>query len=168
MKTKKSNVVRVAASGVMAAFVCVATIIVQIPNPPTRGYINIGDAMIFVSALTFGMAVGGFAGGVGSALADILSGYSYFAPITLVVKGLEGLIAGAISNGKSWRRDLLAVVTGGSEMILGYFVSEAFLMGFGVVAALTEVPGNIFQIVAGALIGIPVSSIIRKYLPVAR
>ena len=32
------------------------------------------------------------AGGIGSALADILTGYSHWAIFTLIIKGLEGYI----------------------------------------------------------------------------
>lgn len=107
----------------MAALVTVATFFVQIPNPATRGYINFGNIMIFVSALTFGPIVGGIAGSIGSSLADIATGYGYFAPFTFIIKGAEGIIAGLISNRKSVKRDVLAVILAGSEMITGYFLS---------------------------------------------
>jgi uncharacterized membrane protein len=147
----------------MAALVAVATFIVQLPNPATRGYINFGDIMIFVSALTFGPVVGGFAGSVGSAISDIAGGYGYFAPFTFAIKGIEGLLAGLISNKSNVIRDGLAVVFAGSEMIGGYFLTEAYL--YGVPSALTEVPGNISQIVAGGCVGIPLALILRKRLP---
>jgi uncharacterized membrane protein len=150
--------------GVMGALVVVATFLVQIPNPATRGYINFGDIMIFVGALTFGPIVGGFAGSVGSAIADAMSPYAYYAPFTLVIKGLEGVLAGLISNGKGFRRDLIAVVIAGGEMVTGYFLTEFFPFQFGW-GALTEVPGNISQIVVGGLIGIPVVLFVRKSLP---
>jgi uncharacterized membrane protein len=60
-----------------------------------RGYINVGDAMIFTNALLFGPIVGGVAGGIGSAVADFIS-YPVFAPYTLVIKGFEGFIAGIL------------------------------------------------------------------------
>lgn len=160
----KPGVLRVVVSAVMAALVCVATIVVQIPNPATRGYINIGDAMIFVSALVFGTFVGGIAGGIGSALADVIGGYGVYAPFTFIVKGLEGVLAGLIADRKSVSRDLVAVAMAGCEMVLGYFLVEFYLLQFGW-AALTEVPGNVFQIVAGGVIGIPVASILRRRLP---
>lgn len=156
--------IQVALSGVMAALVAVATFIVQIPNPATKGYINFGDIMIFVSALSFGPIVGGFAGSVGSAMADIASGYGYFAPFTFVIKGIEGALAGFISNRTSVPRDMLAVVVGGAEMIIGYFLVEFFPLQFEW-AALTEVPGNISQILVGGFIGIPLAVIIRRRLP---
>jgi len=164
----RSKPLKIALLGVMAALVTVSTMLVQIPNPPTRGYINFGDALIFVSALIFGRTIGAFAGGVGSALADILSGYSYFAPFTLVIKGVEGLLAGMISNGKSWRRDILAVVVGGAEMIVGYFLAETFALGYGVLAALTEVPGNVSQILVGGLVGLLVAVAVRRRLILER
>jgi len=47
-----------AASAVMAALVCATTMLIQVPIPATEGFFNIGDAMIMVSALTFGPIVG--------------------------------------------------------------------------------------------------------------
>lgn len=151
-------------AGMMSAIVCVATLLIQVYNPSTKGYFNIGDAMVFTSALLFGPIIGGFSGGVGSALADILGGYGYFAPITLVVKGIEGTLAGLLSNGKDLKRDILAVIVGGSEMIVGYFLAETFILGYGILAASIEVPGNFFQILAGGIVSVPLSLVVRRYM----
>jgi uncharacterized membrane protein len=156
--------VKLLLSGIMASLVTVATVLVQIPNPATGGYINFGEIMIFVSALIFGPVVGGFAGGVGSFFADIAFGYGLFAPYTLVIKGIEGVIAGSISNRFSVKRDALAVVLAGSVMVIGYFLAEFYPLQLGW-AALTEVPGNILQIIVGAVVGIPVTLALRKRLP---
>lgn len=145
----------------MTALVCVATLIIRIPNP-MGGYFNVGDVMIFVSALTFGPLVGGIAGGIGSALADVI-GFPVFAIPTLFIKGVEGFLAGLITNKKSIFRDVLAVTIAGVEMILGYLVVEIYL--WGLEAALLEIPANIGQIVIGGLVGIPVAVVLRKRLP---
>lgn len=158
------TIITAALMGVMAALVAVTTFAVQIYIPATRGYLNFGDIIIFVSALTFGPVVGGFAGGVGSAISDVAGGYAYFAPYTLVIKGVEGFIAGLISNRISYRRDVLAVIIAGAEMITGYFLAEFFPLQIGW-AALGEVPANIVQIVAGGVVGLPIALIIRKRLP---
>jgi uncharacterized membrane protein len=166
-KTNKKRVtITVAQAGVMAALVAVATFFPQIPIPATRGYLNFGDIMIFISALTFGPIVGGFAGGVGSAISDVASGYAYFAPFTLVIKGAEGLIAGLISNKLSKKRDILAAVIAGIEMVSGYFLAEFFGLSEGW-TALVEVPANIVQIAVGGFIGISVALVLRKRLPKA-
>jgi uncharacterized membrane protein len=158
------TIMNAALMGVMAALVAVTTFAVQIYIPATRGYLNFGDIMIFVSALTFGPVIGGFAGGVGSAISDVAGGYAYFAPYTLVIKGVEGFIAGLISNRISYRRDVLGVIIAGTEMITGYFLAEFFPLQTGW-AALSEVPANIVQIVAGGVVGLPIASVIRKRLP---
>lgn len=163
---KKPVILTIVISAMMAALVAVATYIIQIPVPQTGGYINVGDAMVFTAALVFGPVIGGFAGGVGSAISDLLSiQYAYFAPITLVVKGLEGTLAGLVSNGKDWWRDIVAVGIGGVVMVSGYFLAETFVMGYGVAAALVEVPGNFFQITFGGIVGIPLSAAVRRFMP---
>ena len=45
----------IAQAGIMAALTAVATALVQVYIPATRGYFNFGDIIIFVSALTFGI-----------------------------------------------------------------------------------------------------------------
>jgi uncharacterized membrane protein len=147
---------------VMSALVTVGTLIVQIPNG-MGGYFNFGDVMIFITALTFNPLIGGVAGGLGSAIADIIGGYPIFALPTLVIKGFEGLIASLIANKKSVFRDVLAVITAGSAMVTGYFLVELYLYGVG--GALVEIPANIAQIAIGGLIGIPVALVLRRRLP---
>ena len=161
---RKGITLTIAQAGVMAALVAVTTFLVQVPIPATKGYLDFGDIMIFVSALTFGPIVGGFAGGVGSAISDVASGFAYFAPFTLIIKGAEGLIAGLISNGLSRKRDIIAVGIAGSEMVTGYFLAEFFGLSERW-AALGEVPFNILQIAAGGIIGIPIAIILIKRLP---
>ena len=154
----------VAQAGIMAALVAIATYFPQIPIPATKGYLNFGDIMIFITALVFGPIVGGFAGGVGSAISDVAGGYAFFAPFTLLIKGGEGLIAGLISNSLSGRRDIIAVAIGGIEMVSGYFLAEFFALSEGW-AALGEVPFNILQVTAGGVVGIAVAIVLRRRLP---
>lgn len=161
---KEFLLIQVTLSAAMAALVTVATFVIQIPNPPTGGYLNFGDITIFISALSFGPIVGGFAGAVGSSLADTLSPYAQYAPFTFFIKGIEGTLAGLITNRKNISRDVLAAFVAGVEMITGYFLAEFYPLGLRW-AALTEIPINISQILAGGIIGIPVAITIRKRLP---
>jgi len=161
----KSLTVYLSLSIVFAGLVAVSTMIIRIPVAATGGYINIGDAMIFICALTFGSFIGGLAGGIGSAIADMI-GYPIFAPFTLVIKGLEGFLAGFIKDGKSFKKDLLAWGIGALTMVAGYFIAESYVMGLGVAAALAEVPGNLFQVFFGGLIGVPATRVLRRRLKV--
>ena len=161
MINKQKAVIQLSLMGVMSAMVTVGTLLVQIPNS-MGGYFNVGDVMIFVAALTFNPLVGGIAGGLGSAIADLI-GFPLFAIPTLFIKGLEGLLASIITNKKSVFRDVLAVVAAGTEMVIGYFLVEVYLWGMG--GALAEVPTNIAQIFVGGLVGIPIALILRRRLP---
>ncbi|MEM2537448.1 MAG: ECF transporter S component [Candidatus Bathyarchaeia archaeon] len=83
---------------VFTALVCLATISFTVYVPSTRGYFNIGETMVYTAAILFGPFIGAFAGGVGSMLADVLLGYYYYAPATLVIKAVEGFVVGFLSR----------------------------------------------------------------------
>ncbi len=160
---QRNNVIRLALIIVMTALTTVGTLFIRIPNP-MGGYFNFGDVMVFVSALTFGPIVGGFAGGIGSAIADMI-GFPLFAIPTLIIKGLEGFLSGSLTNHKQIHRDVLAVIFAGVEMVVGYFIVEYLILQWGLVLALTEIPANIAQIAIGGIIGIPIAYLLRRRLP---
>ncbi|MHA1369318.1 MAG: ECF transporter S component, partial [Promethearchaeota archaeon] len=94
---EKYNITKlVSFTAMFIGLVCIATIMFIVPIPASGGYFNFGDGFIYIAALLFGPFVGGMAGGIGSALADIISGYSQWAIGTLVIKGLEGTIVGFV------------------------------------------------------------------------
>jgi uncharacterized membrane protein len=133
--------------------------------PATKGYFDFGDIIIFIIALTFGPTIGGLAGGLGSSLSDALSaGSSIYAPFTLVIKGLEGYVAGYLAFRGFRGRIGIAWVFASAIMVGGYFVAESLAI-VGYPASLVEVPFNILQVVAGGIIGIPVSQFLRRTLP---
>lgn len=158
MKTRKLAVL-----ALLIALTAVATMVIKVPTPATRGYVNVGDTVIFVSALLFGARAGGIAGGIGSALADLLLGYTHYVPITLVVKGIEGVLVGGLFG--LTRRSVLSrsglllaapmVLLGGAWMVLGYFTSQIVLYSWG--AALSEIPGNTIQAVTSSIIAMPLT-----------
>ena len=79
------NTKKIVLNGLMISLVCLATMAIQIPVPGTNGYVNIGDAIIFITSILFGPTPGMIAGGIGSALADIQSGYTHWALFTLII-----------------------------------------------------------------------------------
>ncbi len=94
----KSKTWQLSITAVFTALVFVATTVFSVYVPQTRGFFNIGETMVFTTALLFGPLIGAFAGGVGSMLADIALGYWYYAPATLVIKAFEGGLVGFISR----------------------------------------------------------------------
>lgn len=150
MKFDLTNPRTLATTAVMTALVLALTFI-HIAPTPIGGYIHLGDVAINFAALAFGPWVGLIAGGLGTALADVLSGYAVFAPLTFVSHGLQGLVVGWIY----WTRRtntsmVLAVIAGGVVLILGYFIGEAAVL-YGMAGALAELPWNAVQEAVGTL-----------------
>ena len=82
-------------SALMAALVYVATSVIQIPSP-VNGYVNLGDCFVLLSGWLLGPWYGAAAAGIGSMLVDLLSGYGHYVPGTLIIKGLDALVAALI------------------------------------------------------------------------
>lgn len=157
----------VALYGILTALTAAITYASYTPFSPTKGYFNLGDSMVFFSALTLGWRAGSVCGGIGSAAADILLGSGIYAPITLVAKGGEGFLSGVIGrtkNGTTWRI-VAGICVGGSFMILTYFFGELIVLDVGLGKALAEVPINIGQVVLGGIIGALLSYYVRRSYP---
>ncbi len=142
METRK-----VVLTAIFIALVFVATLIIQIPIPGTNGYVNLGDSFILLSAYFFGPVTGFIAGGFGSALTDIATGYGIWAPFTLVIKGLIGLFMGI------YRKKNILIIAIVSEvwMVFGYFIGGAILSGSTSVS-LASIPANAIQGVIGLVL----------------
>lgn len=152
----------VALSAVFAAATMVGTYFVQIPFGP--GYFNFGEIVIYTAAFLFGGIVGGLAGGIGAAAADVATGaFAFFAPFTLVIKGLEGFVVGQLA-GESTKSKVIAVAVGAPIMIGGYVLTVAYF--YGVPAALgSELPMDIIQAAVGFAIALPLSQALQDRIP---
>ncbi len=95
-----SIAIRSALLAISTSLVCAVTMVFSIYLPQTRGFFNIGETMVYATALLFGPSIGAFAGGVGSSLADVLLSFPYYAPATLIIKASEGGIVGFLSRVK--------------------------------------------------------------------
>ena len=112
--------VLVASTAVFTALVCVATMMFVLYVPATEGYFNLGETMVYTTAILMGPCVGALAGGLGSALADLLLGFSVYAPATLVIKGIEGLAVGFLARrSPKIRPSAWKGLTAGSALLAG-------------------------------------------------
>ena len=161
MNTRTKKIVMAA---MLAALACVATMIIKIPSP-LKGYLNLGDCIVLVAGWMLSPMYGFLAAGLGSALADLFSGYVTYAPATFVIKGLMALIAfyGYKLLHNKIGNLLSRIITGilaEIMMILGYFAFEGFLYGF--VPSLVNIPANGVQGIAGLIIGVILIKIFEK------
>lgn len=147
---------RIVITALMASMVCVATMLIKIPSP-MKGYLNIGDCIVLLCGWLLPPGYGFVAAGLGSALADLLSGYATYAGATFVIKGAMALIAfGCIKLMQKRTGKLAAQIVGAIlaeiAMVLGYFLFEGILYGFAPSAV--NIPANAVQGAAGILLGI--------------
>lgn len=136
-------------TSLFTALTCIATLVIQIPSP-MNGYLNLGDAVVLLSAWFLGPIYGACAGGIGSMLADLLSGYAYYAPGTLIIKGLVALVAALLFQalqkkaGGKMVAEMISGILGECIMVAGYFGYACLLLGKGLAAA-ASIPGNLVQ-----------------------
>lgn len=182
---------KVASLAILIAVTAIFTYIIRIPIAPTRGYINFGDVAIFFTAILFGPWTAFIAGGVGTALADLISGYAQWAPFTFFAHGLQGLFIGLVikaglgirkvdqqkkgetTEEPSSQRRMPNIVTLIIAFLIGtitmggiYFITGGIMVGFP--AAATEIPGNILQNAVGVIGGTPLALAVWKAYPPIR
>ena len=146
------KLMRLVVTGLMTAFVCAATMVIKIPTP-NGGYVNIGDAMVLLSGWVLGPVYGLFAAGIGSALADLFSGYGTYVAGTFLVKGAMAVIAALLLRKGGLAQLIIGAVSAELVMVGGYFLYESTLLGYGMAAA-ASIPGNLMQGAAGAVLGV--------------
>lgn len=130
--------------------VMVTTLLIRIPVPG-GGYFNFGDVIIVFTGLYAGKKTGMIAGGIGSALADLI-GFPIFAPITLVAKGLLGLFAGLGHQANPFWHNVFPLM-GGGLMVAVYLIGTYLMPGFGIAAAVADLLPNLLQAILGFIGG---------------
>ena len=158
------NTKKLVMAALFAAITCVATMIIKIPSP-LKGYINLGDCIVLLSAWMLSPAYSFLAAGLGSALADVFSGYITYAPATFVIKGLMALIAFFVFKllNKKIGKIASRIISGFFAeviMVLGYYVFEGLLYGFA--PSFVNIPPNCVQGVAGIFIGVVLVTVFEK------
>ncbi len=147
-------------TALMMGMVLIMTMLIRVPVPATKGYIHLGDCMIFFAVLLLGWKWGAAAAGIGSALADLAGGYAYYAPITLAVKSVMAIVVGLFIQAalkknfgrcKTLLMEVIGMVLGGAFMVAGYYIAEVIMYGNWLIP-LVAIPMNILQFAVGAVI----------------
>lgn len=164
---KNKAIYRLVLAALMAALTCMATMVIRIPSP-MGGYVNLGDGLVLLSAWLLGPLYGAAAAGIGSMMADVLGGYFYYVPGTLIIKAgiavAAYFTARAIQGGKPGR-NVAAWIVGGivgeAVMVLGYFCYASLFLGKGLAAA-ASIPGNLVQGAAGIIISVILVGLLNR------
>ena len=157
----QNKVLRLVLLAMFTAAITVCTAYISIPTG--IGFIHIGDGLIFMSVMLLGPS-GAIAAAVGSALADLITSFTIFAPVSFVVKGLMAILVGLLyrrkSGAVSFLVNVVLFIVAELLMMVGYFGYECLIWNY--TAAIAEVPANAIQGGAGILIGAVFTPFVRK------
>lgn len=159
---RKSNVLRLAYSGMLAALIFVATYFFQIPVSLTQGYIHLGDGFILLGAAMLGSTAIP-AAALGSMLSDLLGGYTLYILPTFLIKGAVAAVAVRCyaKQRPLWQRVTL-LIAAELVMVAGYFVMEWLVLGYGWAAALGAVIPNLVQGLSGVVIALILTPLVGR------
>ena len=140
----------------------VATTVLMVPSP-TGGYMNLGDTVVILGAYLLGPVYGAIAGGVGPALADLLSGYGIYVPATLVIKALMGLAAALLYRALKKQNWALVVCGVAAEaiMVIGYWLFDGILVG-SLAGSAAGLPSNFVQAAFGLIVSTLLALVLKR------
>lgn len=160
---KSQRLYKLVLAALFAAMSFVSILVVHIPMPGF-GYINPGDAFGLTAGILLGPLYGGLAAGIGSALSDVILGYTIYVPATFVIKFLSAVVAYYISRYILKNHKLISVsissIIGEAIMVAGYFIYEWII--YTREAATVNILYNTIQGLGSALIAIIIIAALYK------
>lgn len=144
-------------TAIMAAFVFLATFVPKIPIP--LGYAHLGDAAIFLAVIFCGRRVGILSGVIGSALADLISGFPIWIVPTIFIKAAEAEIFWRLKE----RNILLGLIVASLIMAAGYTLTGALLYD-SLEAGLASTPGLLLKAAVNILVALILSAALKNRL----
>jgi uncharacterized repeat protein (TIGR04002 family) len=157
---EKFSIRNVVLAGLFTAMIFVVT--AYFPRIPTaRGYIHIGDSVIYIAACLLNQPVAAISAALGGFLADALSGYVVWAPYTAIIKAVLTLPFTAMGAKTLPLRNFLAALAAFPITIGGYYLTAWMITGDKFVP-LAEVPFNAVQAGGSMLIFLVVAAAMDK------
>lgn len=160
---KRENARELTLIALFAALVTVAIYLFRIPSFDGRLYFHLGETVMITGVFILGGRGGALAAGIGSALADVLLGAPYWAPISFVIHGAQMRLISALSDGKLGVKDIVAMIAGALVVITGYTLAAWAL--YGLAAVVPELIGDILQTGLGIISAYAFMRSLRRVKP---
>ena len=160
-KTKISvNTRLITLSAVFAAMTYALTAFLHIPT--AKGYIHIGDAVIFIAASLLPKPYAMASAAIGASLSDALSGYWIWVPATFVIKALTALAFTSKKPKMLCARNFTALVPALVLCVGGYALYSGLVIYGSLPAGFVDAPANAFQTAASAAVYISLGAAMDK------
>ena len=161
--SRQEKLLHIVQAGLFAALTALLTASLHIPV--TNGYIHCGDAVIYLAAALLPAPYAVCAGGIGGAVADLLSGYPVYALPTLLIKAAGAWCFARIGGKRLFcRRRLAALTLCGLISVLGYWLTAVLLYGGWGAQLAATVPANCIQAAASAGVYLLLAAALEKAL----
>ena len=144
-------------AAVMSALVFIATFVPKVPIP--LGYAHLGDATIFLAVIFCGRRIAIISAVVGSALADLLSGFPIWILPTIIIKAAMAETFVKLKG----RNFLIAIITASLVMTAGYTIFGAILYN-SLAAGLASTPGLLLKSVVNIIVTVALSAALKGKL----
>ncbi len=147
-------------SAVFAAMTYALTAFLHIPT--AKGYIHIGDAVIFIAASLLPKPYAMASAAIGASLSDALSGYWIWVPATFVIKALTALAFTSKKPKMLCARNFTALIPALVLCVGGYGLYSGLVIYGSLPAGFIDAPANLFQTAASAAVYIALSATLDK------
>ena len=144
-------------AAVMSALVFIATFVPKVPIP--LGYAHLGDAAIFLAVIFCGRRIGIISAVVGSALADLLSGFPIWILPTIIIKAAMAETFVKLKG----RNFLIAIIMASLVMTAGYTIFGAILYN-SLAAGLASTPGLLLKSIVNIIVTVALSAALKGKL----
>ncbi len=156
MKEKKLYLLML--SAVFAAVCASLAGFIRIPNA-IGGYIHPGEAAVYLCAAVLPCPYAALATATGFAIADLMGGYVYYMLPSALIRIIVVLLFTAKEKKIINRKNIIALPLSLIITVTGYFIFKFILYYFvqktpevALINAVSSIPGNIIQCLAGSVI----------------
>ena len=155
-----ANTQLITLSAVFEALTYAMTAFIHIPT--AKGYIHIGDAVVFMAASLLPKPYAMAAAAIGASFSDMLSGYWIWVPATFIIKAVTVLAFTSKKSRILCKRNFTALVPALVLCVGGYGLYSGLVIYGSLPAGFVDAPANLIQTAASAAVYIALSATLDK------
>ena len=150
MKHTDNKLRLIALTAMFAALTYTLTAFLHVPT--IKGYVHVGDGVIFLASAILPTPYAAAAGAIGAGLSDALSGYFIWVPATVLIKGLTTLAFTSKGEHIVNTRNLLALIPALILCVGGYGLYSGLVIYHSLAAGFADAAANAVQTIASGIV----------------
>ena len=130
--------------------------------PTIKGYVHVGDAVIFLAAAILPTPYAAAAGAIGAGLSDALSGYFIWVPATVIIKALTAVFFTSRGEHIVSVRNILAIIPALILCVGGYGLYSGLVIYHSLAAGFADAAANAVQTTASAIVFVSIGTALDR------